>query len=166
MNGREVPERQRALLELFDETVALFHRLRAVAETVHEQGTLTAARRGVLRSLRRAGPRTVPQMARERRVSRQHVQTLVNGLLKDGLVELVDNPAHKRSRLVRLTPRGDALISQMNRREDRLLADLEVGVPPGEIRQAARTLRALREFFADERWPTKKSQQSKKGVPE
>jgi len=57
---------------------------------------LSAARRGVLRSLARLGPQTVPQMAGARPVSRQHIQTIVNALAADGLVETIDNPAHKR----------------------------------------------------------------------
>ena len=70
-----------ALAVLFDAAVALFHRLRATAGEVHGQGEPTAGRRGVLRDLSRLGPQTVPQMARRRPVSRQHIQLLVNGLV-------------------------------------------------------------------------------------
>jgi hypothetical protein len=41
---------------------------------------MTAGKRGVLKGLDRLGPQTVPQMARARPVSRQHIQTLVNRL--------------------------------------------------------------------------------------
>src|SRR5436190_234471 len=88
---------------LIDETVALFHRLRAAAAAIHGEGELSAARRGVLRSLARAGAQTVPQIAAARPVSRQHIQTVVDALVADRLVETTDNPAHRRSVLVRLT---------------------------------------------------------------
>src|SRR5271157_4254637 len=95
-----------ALLGLFDETVSLFHRLTVLAEKIHEQGSLSAALRGILRGLRRHGAQTVPNLARLRPVSRQHVQELVNRLRKVELVEFAENPAHKRSQLVKLTLKG------------------------------------------------------------
>jgi DNA-binding MarR family transcriptional regulator len=141
-----------ALNTLFDETVALFHRLRAAAEQVHGQGELSAARRGVLRSLDRLGPQTVPQLARARPVSRQHIQMLVNQLAAEGHVELADNPAHQRSRLVRLTRQGKSLVEAMNHREQKLLAGLETGIPDGKLRAAATVLRAVRQQFESDRW--------------
>lgn len=61
---------------------------------------------GVLRTLVKEGPHTVPEMARTRPVSRQHCQTICNALEDQGLVEFVDNPKHKRSKLVRVTKKG------------------------------------------------------------
>jgi DNA-binding MarR family transcriptional regulator len=52
-------------------------------------------------------------MAAARPVSRQHCQTLVNGLAEQGLVEFLDNPRHKRSKLVRITKRGRARFESM-----------------------------------------------------
>jgi len=141
-----------ALGELMDETVALFHRLRAVAEEVHGQGEASAGRRGLLLSLARGGPQTVPQLARARPVSRQHVQTLVNALAADGLVELVENPAHKRSSLVRLTRAGALRLDGMARRERELLGSLSLGVGAHELRAASETLRQVRAAFASPTW--------------
>ena len=141
-----------ALTEVFDATTALFHRLRAAAARVHGQGELTAGRRGVLRDLHRLGPQTVPQMARRRPVSRQHIQMLVNALRADGLVEPVDNPAHRRSPLVRLTGRGRAVVAAMLRREARLLAAMPVDVSERDLVRAARVLRGLREVLESPAW--------------
>src|SRR5262245_25632462 len=99
-DGSELPA---ALDDVIDQAVGLFHLLHALAAQLHGAGELTAGRRGVLRGLDRLGPQTVPQMARARPVSRQYIQMLVNELESEGLVELVENAAHKRSRLVRLT---------------------------------------------------------------
>src|SRR4051794_20483887 len=108
-----------ALSALVDETVLLFHRLRAAAEAVHGEGEASAARRGVLRGLATGGPQTVPEMARARPCSRQHIQTIVNGLVDDRLVALVPNPAHRSSPLVALTAEGKAAVTDIDRRERR-----------------------------------------------
>jgi DNA-binding MarR family transcriptional regulator len=141
-----------ALLRLFDEIPALFHRLRAVAGEVHGQTVSTAGRRGILRSLDCRGPQTVPQMARARTVSRQHIQVLVNGLLKDGLVASEDNPAHRKSPLVRLTTKGKHRLLASQKRESQLLAHAEFRLPAKEIDRAAEALRSLRELLENEEW--------------
>jgi DNA-binding MarR family transcriptional regulator len=134
-----------AFEEVIDETTGLFHLLHAVASQLHGGGELTAGRRGVLRGLDRLGPQTVPQMARARPVSRQYIQMLVYGLAADGLVELYDNPAHRRSRLVRLTAAGRDALASMYGREAELFTTLELPVSETELRDAAGALRRVRE---------------------
>lgn len=132
------------LTSLFDEVAKLFHRLRALAADAHQEGESSAARRGILRSLATLGPRTVPQLAAERPVSRQHVQSIVNTLLDDGFVELVPNPAHRRSSLVRLTRRGERRLSDMARLEQEMISRIEWQSSRAEIRAASATLAAVR----------------------
>jgi len=134
-----------ALEEVVDQTVSLFHLLRALAGDLHGQGEMTAGRRGILRGLDRFGPQTAPQMARARPVSRQYIRMLVIQLEADGLVELRDNRAHKRSRLVRLTPKGKASLDAMHRREAEFYATVELGIPEETLRSTAEVLHALRE---------------------
>jgi len=141
-----------ALFALFDETVALFHRLTVEAEKIHEQGSLSAALRGMLRGLRRHGAQTVPNMARMRPVSRQHVQELVNQLREAGLVDFAENPAHKRSRLVRLTREGVRKTDEMAGRERRLLSGLETGLSVHEIERATGVLRGVRGALESHKW--------------
>jgi DNA-binding MarR family transcriptional regulator len=137
-----------AMQEVFDEAVSLFHLLRALAARLHGQGEMTAARRGILRGLDRLGPQSVPQMARARPVSRQHIQVEVNQLEAEGLVELIENAAHKRSRLVRVTPKGKAYLEAMNRREVELFNALALAIPEESLRSTAETLHALRARLA------------------
>ena len=145
-----------AINAVIDETVALFHRLRAVAELVHEQGELSAGRRGILRSLDRLGAQTVPQMARARPVSRQHIQGLVNQLADEGLVEFSDNAAHKRSHLVRLTPKGKALVEHMNALEAQLFSEWQLDLPPARLFETAATLHTVREALEREHYQLQK----------
>src|SRR3982074_3012640 len=48
----------------------------------------------------------VPQIARRMGLTRQAVQASVNRLLREGLVEAVENPDHRRSPLIRMTELG------------------------------------------------------------
>jgi len=60
--------------------------------------------------------RTVAQIARHFELSRQGVLWVVSALVKEGLVELVDNPDHKRSKLVQFTGRGREIHAELERR--------------------------------------------------
>jgi len=137
---------------MITETVSLFHRLRVVADQIHHRGEMTGALRSILRGLDKLGEQTVPQMARARAVSRQHVQALVNQLVVERLVEFVANPAHKRSPLARLTPLGKKTVDAMNRNEAGLLSKADLDVTDKDLRQAAETLRTVRAYFESERW--------------
>ena len=137
---------------LINETSLFFHRLKIIAEEVHHQGEMSGGLRSLLRSLDNHGEQTVPQMARDRSVTRQHIQPLVNQLAEAGYIEFVENPAHKRSPFVRLTPRGKKTVDAMNRREHKLLSKSGVGVPDKKMREAAETLRDVRAFFESDKW--------------
>lgn len=109
----------------------------------------TAGRRGVLRNLDRQGPQTVP---RARSVSRQHIQVLVNGLLADGLVASEENPAHRKSPLVRLTARGKRGLLATKKREARLLSKLRIDLSATEIDRVTDALRSLRDLLESKEW--------------
>ncbi len=141
-----------AMAQVIEQTVLLFHRMKVTAEQVHKQGELTAALLGVLRGLLKGGPQTVPQMARARPVSRQHIQSLVNHLLESGLVELRDNPAHKRSRLVALTPAGHKAIVDVLTREAELFLKYGLDVSDADLRLTARVLEKIRNAMASRKF--------------
>lgn len=140
-----------ALAALFEAAAGVAQGGRAVAEAIRTEGVPSAGQLGVLRVLDRRGPQTMPQMARARMVSRQHIQSLVNRLVEKGHVEFIANPAHKRSKLVRLTTRGKALADAMGEREARVLRALEVEIPDRDLRAATRALQAVREALGSER---------------
>jgi DNA-binding MarR family transcriptional regulator len=152
MNDRSRAREVLALRSLLDETRLLMHRMKFVAGQIYRKGKMSGGRRRVMMSLHRLGPLTVPQLARSRPVSRQHMQMVVNALADDGYVELIDNPAHKRSHLVRLTRAGEALVTTMDLREIELLGKLRVTIPGWKLEGAAAVLRDVRDEFATERW--------------
>jgi DNA-binding MarR family transcriptional regulator len=149
---RDKAQAESPLDSLVNETVLLFHRLRIVADQIHHRGETTGALRSILRSLDKLGEQTVPQMARARAVSRQHVQALVNQLVEERLVELISNPAHKRSPLARLTPLGKKTVDAMNNNEAGLLSKAGLSVSDQDLLQTAETLRTVRAYFESERW--------------
>ena len=145
-------EKIRQIGAVIDATRALFHRLSAAADHVHRGARMTAGPRGVLQDLYQNGPRTVPDMARARPVSRQHIQVLVNKLLERGEVEIRLNPAHARSKLVALTDVGMASFDAIRRREAGVLERLPVEAGTDELGEAAKVLRDLKAAFEDPEW--------------
>ena len=139
--------RHAAVDELTFATALLFFRMRRAAEEVLGDGAQSSGRRSILKTLVAGGAQTVPQMARFRAVSRQHIQKLVNGLLDDDLVELLHNPAHKRSRLVAVTGKGRRVAAATARREERILLEVSRGIPLADIRTATRVLQTLEGAF-------------------
>lgn len=92
------------------------------------------------------------KIARERPVSRQHVQTVVNRLLDEGLVESLPNPPHSRSLLLRRSPAGRARSEQIGKREQAPMEDMVHPFPEADIRQASDTLQRLQNYLASGRW--------------
>jgi DNA-binding MarR family transcriptional regulator len=133
-----------AVFRLMLEVLQTFHRLRAVGA---EEGAVTpggAGSWGLMRSLAEGGPQTVPALARSRPVSRQHIQKLADELAAEGLVAFVDNPAHKRSKLLALTPAGRARYKAVTARIHALADRLGRGFDPVEVEAAAEVLARLR----------------------
>ncbi len=141
-----------AVMATMEESVSLFFRLRAVMEDIHGHSSISGSMRGVMRELNRFGPLTVPQMARRRPVSRQHIQAIVNDLQRAGLVSLVENPRHKRSRLVALTPDGQAAMDEVVEREHAVLNQVEIPVNVQEMQQASDVMRRMREMLECPTW--------------
>jgi DNA-binding MarR family transcriptional regulator len=130
--------------ELLDQVRLLWHVMVRASERLHEREPATLGMRAVLELLARNGPTAVPEIARSRQVTRQHIQVLVNSLHALRLVTLDDNPAHRRSALVRLTPAGEKVIDRVKRRERRFLDRLVLEASPEDLRAAATTLSTIR----------------------
>lgn len=134
------------ILELSVTVIEMYFRIEAVSQAT--TGFATAGGEwGVLRTLVKEGPVTVPEMARSRPVSRQHCQTICNALESQGLVEFVDNPKHKRSKLVRATKKGRDRFQSMKKQ---FLAAAGVYAPfftAAEVNVATEVCRRAREMI-------------------
>jgi DNA-binding MarR family transcriptional regulator len=98
---------------------------------------------GFMRSLALLGPLTVPRIAQMRPTSRQRMQRLANELAHDGLGELIDNPKHRRSKLVRLTPEGDARYRELNAQLLSIASTMGAALSEADVRRAAGIVRQL-----------------------
>jgi DNA-binding MarR family transcriptional regulator len=128
--------------DLVGEVRRAFRALAAAEEALHGDLGVTAAMRAVLEALGN-GPRTVPAVAGDRRVSRQHIQQVVNALYAAGLAEPRGNRHHRRSHLVAATARGREVLAEMRRREAELRAELASELDAEQMTAAAATLNEL-----------------------
>src|SRR5580698_6179552 len=92
-----MPTWQPNLAPLLGRIPRLYSLLKALGEGIHAQVGVTPSMRSILAALSFGEPRTAPDLARERAVSRQHVQSVINELLSAGLIQRLANPAHRLS---------------------------------------------------------------------
>jgi len=84
-----------------------------LAERLARPVGVTAAWWQVLGAARHT-PLSVSAIARDMGITRQAVQRTANVLVSRGLAAYGDNPAHRRAKLVAITPEGRAAIAAIN----------------------------------------------------
>ncbi len=129
---------------------ACFHQLKALAEKMHQDLGVNPSMRAVLEALATDAPRTVPEIAGTKGVSRQHIQTVMNALLDAGLVESQDNPAHKRSPLFALSQQGRSVFAIIREREVEPLRNLANRLSNEVIDDAQRSIANINKAIASE----------------
>src|SRR6266478_8182974 len=132
-----------ATAELMLEVAQCFFRIRAVGQKTGLITSWGGGAFGFIRSLALLGPLTVPQIAQMRPTSRQRMQRLADELAAEGLVEFIDNPKHRRSKLVQLTPKGDMRYRELDARFLAIASTLGVGLSEGDIRKTIEIVRRL-----------------------
>ncbi|PSB15241.1 MarR family transcriptional regulator [filamentous cyanobacterium CCP1] len=138
-----------AIEDLIIEIVATFFLLRAEGMRI---GVVSSSGEGywsVLRLLKVNGAQTVPQIARYRYVPRQSVQKLANEMLKDGVIEFVNNPAHRRSKLMRLTPKGETVFAELSDRIALLSETLAAQKNVDQLQDAVDIVKQLHQQLRD-----------------
>jgi DNA-binding MarR family transcriptional regulator len=132
-----------ALAELMLEVAQCFFKMRALGQ---KTGFITGwggGAFGFMRSLALLCPLTVPRIAQMRPTSRQRMQRLANELAAEGLVEFVDNPKHRSSKLVRLTRKGEARYRELNAQLISIASTMSVAQNEADIRNAIGIVRRL-----------------------
>ena len=125
------------------EVAQCFFRIRAVGQKTGLITSWGGGAFGFMRSLAVLGPLTVPQIAQMRPTSRQRMQRLADELAAQGLVRFIDNPKHRRSKLVQLTRKGDARYREFYARFLTIASTLGVGLAEAEIRRTTAIVRQL-----------------------
>ena len=127
-----------------------FNQLKTLAEQLHHDMGVNPSMRAVREVLAGEGRRTVPDIAKNKGVSRQHIQTIMNSLQADGLVACLDNPAHKRSPLFDLTSNGRTMFAEIAKREKDPIRRLAGKLSSETLRHAQEALTELNHHLADE----------------
>lgn len=126
---------------------ACCNRLDAIEDELRQEAGITAAMRAVLGELHEHGAQTVPQIARSRGVTRQHIQALTDRLLASQLVRTQENPRDRRSPLLRLTEHGEAVVERMREREVTVLTEMGQALGDCDVEVALTTLDALQNYL-------------------
>jgi DNA-binding MarR family transcriptional regulator len=144
-SSQEQTETGQQLESLVLEILGAFFDLRAVGQ---REGLVTQSGGGswgLLKILKEGGPMTVPTVARMRSVSRQYIQKLAKELIEAGLIEMEDNPAHKRSKLMRLTTTGERRFDELTGRFRVVLEELAGEFRTEDLSSATETIVRLRQ---------------------
>ena len=141
--GPIVGSKAEAVAELMLEVAQCFFRIRAVGQKTGFITSWGGGAFGFIRSLALLGPLTVPQIAQMRPTSRQRMQRLADELAAERLVEFIENPKHRRSKLVRLTPKGHARYRALNARFLSIASTMGLALSEADIRKTMEIVRHL-----------------------
>jgi DNA-binding MarR family transcriptional regulator len=136
-------DKAEAVASLILEVAQCFFRARALGARTGLITSWGGGSFGFMRSLALLGPLTVPQIAAMRPTSRQRMQRLANELAAEGLLEFVDNPRHRKSKLLRLTAKGEARYRKLGARFLTIAGGLGESLEVAEIRKATEIVRVL-----------------------
>jgi DNA-binding MarR family transcriptional regulator len=114
------------------------------AEMIAAPAGLTAARWQVLGAIIHR-PATVADIARAMGLARQSVQRLADILAGEGLAEYIENPAHKRAKLLSMTEAGRAAIDRLADRAHRWGNAASAGLPVDALSACLSMLKLLSE---------------------
>jgi len=113
MTDEQWTEAGEAVTALILDVFRLNGRLQLAGDKLVAELGLTSARWQILGAIAYAeSPETVAWHARTMGVHRQGVQRIVNELEKEGIVEFLPNPQHKRAHHIGLTERGRILFER------------------------------------------------------
>ena len=78
-----------------------------------------------------------------RPTSRQRMQRLADELAAEGLVKFIDNPKHRRSKLVQLTRKGEARYGELNARLLEIASTMGGALSETDVRKTSENVRQL-----------------------
>lgn len=105
-----------AFTELVIEQFRLNGAMIAAGDALTRDLGMTSARWQVLGAVGKE-PKTVAAAARQMGLTRQNVQRIADWLVESGIADFIDNPNHRRAKLVALTKQGMALRQQLGGRQ-------------------------------------------------
>jgi DNA-binding MarR family transcriptional regulator len=125
-----------------------FNALKAYSDQANADLGVTASMRAVMEHLAEHGPTSVPEIARAKDVTRQHIQQVTDGLEAARMVAWRVNPRHKRSALAVLTSEGDRTFAEIKRREAAVLSSVCQDLPTVDFAHLTENLSRVRSAIA------------------
>jgi DNA-binding MarR family transcriptional regulator len=120
--------------------------LLATADRLVSKFGITSARWQVLGAIGvPAVPETVARLARTMGLTRQSVQRVVNEMVKEDMLCLLDNPHHRRAKLVTMTDKGRKVFEAALELQEPWVKSLSAGIGKDRINDACQVLKILRE---------------------
>ena len=129
--------------QLVIEIFRVYGTMIAVGDALVRDLDMTSARWQVLGAIGKE-PKTVAAAARHMGLTRQNVQRIANSLVESGIADYVDNPNHRRAKLVALTKKGMALREQLGRRQAKWANESALPFAEGELAATIEVLQRLR----------------------
>lgn len=128
---------------LIREVRTCFNLLKGLSDDLIADLGINASLRAVMESLAEGDAQTVPDIAKSKGVSRQHIQVNMDGLLAKGLAQSRNNPAHKRSPLYALTSAGEEVFAKVRQRETVILTRLSQTLDSESLEAGGKALAVL-----------------------
>jgi DNA-binding MarR family transcriptional regulator len=138
------PEAGIFLEQVLLEILGSFFELRTAGQVLELVTEWGAGSWGLMRLLKADGPKTMPEIARMRSVSRQYIQKLANEVIDRGWLTLIDNPGHRRSKMLQLTKSGERQLAVMSERLAAHVDQIAGDFAESELRITIETLRRVR----------------------
>lgn len=130
--------------DLIVEVFRLNGLLLATADRLVSKFGLTGARWQVLGAIVKLGvPETTARLARNMGLTRQSVQRVVNEMVSEGMLTFEENPHHKRSKLVIMTPKGERAFERALELQGPWVKALSAGISKQRMVEAREVLAAL-----------------------
>lgn len=102
---------------------------------------------GILADLNRLGPQSIPALLQERAVSRQSIHRMIKSLESQELVEYIDNPKHKSSKLISLTDKGTLYYLDRAKIVNAVISEVSQDLSRNDVRAAMKTMLSIRDGF-------------------
>lgn len=132
-----------AFTQLVLEVAVLGGLFTAAGESLAATGDQTLAR-WVILDFVEDQPSTVAQIARRRGIARQAVQRVADLLESEGLVAYVENPNHRRAKLLRPTPRGRKVLRGISIHQKAWADALGGQIGEAKVRTVTRAIEQIR----------------------
>jgi DNA-binding MarR family transcriptional regulator len=121
------------------QVIRLSARLTAAGDALARPAGQTSARWLVMAAVEHE-PATVARIARVLGLTRQSVQRVADLLELEGLAWFIDNPEHRRARLLQLTPRGRAALATIQAAQREWANELGAEIGADGLTQASSVL--------------------------